>query len=105
MIDNMQRVRGLLGICQRAGMIKTGEETVEMAIKRGGAIIALIDTSMSARGKKGIKDACEYAHLRMFELPEDLLGDAIGKPGRMAACITDANMAKKLSEYLSSIDE
>ncbi len=97
---NAQRVAGLLGLCHRAGKLRTGEDAVEQLVKRGGAQLALIDQGMAQRGRKAIRDACEYGNVPLCELPEDLLGDSIGKPGRMAACILDAGFARKLKELL-----
>ncbi len=101
---NAQRVAGLLGLCQRAGMLRTGEDAVEQLVKRGGAHIALIDQGMAQRGRKAIRDACAYGNVQLAELPENLLGDSIGKPGRMAACVMDAGFAGKLKELLISPD-
>ena len=96
-----QKIRGLIGLCMRAGKIKTGTDIVEQTVKRGGAHLALVDAGTAPRGRKAIFDACAYADCPVAEVPEDLLGDAIGKPGRMAACITDEGFAKKLMIYLS----
>ena len=100
MIDE-QKIRGLIGLCMRAGKIKTGTDIVEQTVKRGGAHLALVDAGMAPRGRKAIADACAYVNCPIAVVPEDMLGDAIGKPGRMAACITDAGFAEKLKTYLS----
>ena len=96
-----QKIRGILGLCMRAGKLKTGTDIVEQTVKRGGAHLALVDEGMAPRGRKAIADACAYANCPVAFVREDLLGDAIGKPGRMAACVMDAGFAGKLMTYLS----
>ena len=98
---NAQRIAGILGLCQRAGALKTGVEMAESAIKRGGAKLALIDAGIAARGRKDIGDACAFAKVPLAELPEGLMALAIGKSGRMAACVMDAGFARKIRDLLA----
>ena len=98
---NDERIRGLLGLCQRAGKLKTGVEMVESAVKMGGGKLALMDAGIAPRGRKTIHDACAYANVPFGELREALIAEAIGKPGRMAVCVMDAGFAKKIRELLS----
>ena len=88
----------MIGLAARAGKIVTGQDSVESAVKRKKAYCALVDAAASERTKKDIRDACAYAQLPMAELEADLLGFAIGKPGRMCAAVTDASLAKRILE-------
>ncbi len=94
MID---KALGMLGLCTRAGRLKSGEAMCEQAIKRGGAFLLLVDAGASERSKKDLRNACEFAGVPLIELPEGALGRAIGKDGRMAACVTDRNFASRIA--------
>ena len=94
----MRKTEGMIGLTARAGKVTTGQEGVESAIKKKKAFVALVDEFASDRTKKDIRDACNFAGCRMLVLPGDALGYAIGKPGRMCAAVTDASMAKRITE-------
>jgi len=94
------RLRGLLGLCARAGKILSGEAICEQAVKRHTAFLVLIDENASANAKKALSDACSYYGVPLHTLPGDLLGESIGKPGRMAAAITDQALATRLTTMI-----
>lgn len=100
----MERALGMLGLCARAGQLKSGASMCEQAIKRGGAQLLLMDAGASDRSKKDLKDACAYASVPMIELPEGALGRAIGKDGRMATCVMDKGFADRISALLRPSD-
>jgi ribosomal protein L7Ae-like RNA K-turn-binding protein len=100
----LQRVLNMLGLCARAGRIKTGLDGCEQAIKRQGATLCLVDGGISPASRKAMEDACRYAGAMLYELPPGTLGDAIGKPGRMAAAITDQGFAKRIQTLLNEAD-
>lgn len=101
----IQRVTGMLGLCARAGLMKTGEQASEQLVKRGGAQLLLYDEGISERSEKGLRDACRYAGVAMMPLPQGVLGDAIGKPGRMAAAIVDRKFAERIRALLAPDDK
>ena len=94
----MHKTLGMIGLAARAGRVTTGQEGVESAVKKKKAYVALVDAAASERTKKDIRDACRYAQVEMLELPAHALGDAIGKPGRMCAAVTDRSLAKRIQE-------
>lgn len=96
----MQRVLGLIGLCMRAGRLVTGLDAAEVAAKRGGAQLLLLDGGASANARKAIEDAGRYAGVRVRDLPEGALGAATGKDGRMAAAVVDRGFADKIVERL-----
>lgn len=96
----MRRVLNMLGLCARAGRMKTGLDGCEQAIKRQGATLCLVDGGISAGSRKAMEDACRYSGAQLYELPPGTLGDAIGKPGRMAAAITDQGFAQRIQTLL-----
>lgn len=95
-------VLNLLGLCARAGRLKSGLEGCEQAVKRQGAPLCLVDEGISPASRKAMEDACRFAGARLFQLPQGSLGQAIGKPGRMAAAVTDPGFATRLIQLLEA---
>jgi len=91
-----RRALGMLGLCARAGRLKSGEQVCEQQLKQGGGYLLLVDAGASERSKKALRDACAFSGARFIELPEGELGGAIGKPGRMAVVVTDQNFAERI---------
>ena len=96
----MQRALNMLGLCARAGRVKSGLESVEQTVKAGKAYLALVDAGASDGSQKVIADACKYASIKWLILPEGALGRAIGRQGRMAVAIMDKGFADKISELM-----
>ena len=92
----MSPLLNFLGLCARAGALKTGEAVSEQLAKSGGAYLVLLDGDASDRSKKAMRDACHYAGIPLVELDGGSLGQAVGKPGRMAAAVTEKGFADKL---------
>ena len=99
----MKAMLNMLGLCARAGKLVTGEKACVQAIRAGGACAALLDGAASANAVKALSDACASHGVPLVRTGKYQLGDAIGKPGRMAAAVTDAGMAARIIE-LSSAD-
>ena len=93
-----ERLRGMLGLCRRAGKLQSGSDQVLAAIRGGSCRLALIDAGAAQNTVKKITDACIYYHVPFLTLPADALGEASGRDGRMAAAVTDAGFARALSE-------
>ena len=85
----MNRALSMLGLCARAGKLVSGG---------GGAFAVLIDASAAKNAVKSITDACAHHQVTLLTAPENELGSAIGKPGRMVAAITDAKLAERVIE-------
>ena len=99
----MKAILNMLGLSARAGKLITGEKACVQAIRAGTACVALLDGAASANAVKAMSDACVSHGVPLVRTGEYQLGDAIGKPGRMAAAVTDAGMAAKIIE-LSTAD-
>ena len=96
----MNRALGLLGLTARAGKIQSGEQAAELAIKKGQAQLIILDGAASRSTCKAFMDACTYHSIPIRITDADALGDAIGKPGRRIAAITDGKLAEKLAGML-----
>ena len=96
----MNRALGMLGLSARAGKLQSGEQACELAIRRGQAQLILIDGAASQATKKAFFSACAYHSIPIRLTDADALGQAIGKPGRRIAVITDGKLAQKLADML-----
>ena len=94
----MSRVLGMLGLCARAGKLVTGEKACVQAIRTGSVHVMLLDGAAAENAVKAVGQACQAHGVRLVRTGEYELGDAIGKPGRMAAGVTDAKMAERIIE-------
>ena len=92
----MKQALGMLGLCARARRLITGEKAVIQAVRSGGACAVVLDEGASPNAKKAVGQACQTHDVALATLPAGALGDAIGRPGRMAAAITDAGMAGRV---------
>ena len=96
----MNRALGSLGLAMKAGRVQSGEENCLKLIRSGAACLVLIDAGASASSRKALSDACAYYKVPCRLIPENDLGQAIGRPGRMAAVITDQSLAARLSALI-----
>ena len=94
----MNRALNMLGLCARAGKLISGEKACLQSIRNGGAYAVLLDASAAKNAVKSITDACTYHEVKLIIAPEDALGDAIGKPGRMVVAVTDPGFARRIIE-------
>ena len=88
----------MLGLCARAGRLITGEKACVQAVRAGSACAAVLDGAASENAVKALENACQSHGVPLVRTGAFELGDAIGKPGRMAACVTDAGFARRLIE-------
>ena len=98
----MNRALGSLGLACKAGRVQSGQAICDKLIKAGSAHLILIDAGASANTRKAVTDACAYYEVPLIYAPEHELGDAIGKPGRMVAAITDPSMADRILELANA---
>ena len=100
----MQNALNLLGLCRRAHRLVSGVPAVELALKRGEAMLVLLDAGASDNSKKSVRDACAFRGVQIREIPPGLLGDAVGRPGHMAAAVTDRGFSDRLNQLLIDRD-
>ncbi len=92
----------MLGLCARAGKLITGEKACVQAIRSGAACAAVLDGAASGNAVKALSRACESHGVPLLRTDPFELGEAIGKPSRMAAVITDPHMAARVMEFCSA---
>ena len=90
-----RKVRGLMGLCVRAGQGVFGEEGCRKAVTSGQCGILLADAGISENSRKRYEDLCKKAGIIMVVLPEGLLEDATGKPG-VAMAVRQGTFSEQL---------
>ena len=80
-----RRLRGLMGLCVRAGQAVFGEDGCRKTIEKGCCGILLADGNISANSRKRYEELCERTGTSMALLPPGLLAEATGKPGAAMA--------------------
>ena len=79
---NEKRLKGLMGLCVRAGQGTFGEESCLKALRSGQAALMLIDESISKRAAEKAENLCARQNIPAYRLPEGMLAEATGKPGK-----------------------
>ena len=99
----MNKLLSMLGLAFRAGRLVSGVQAVEIALKKGECKLVVVDDDASQTTKKQIQDACAHRKTRFITVSASLLGDAIGKPGRMTAAVTDNSFADRIYQLYQEI--
>ena len=80
-----RRMKGLMGLCVRAGQAVFGEDGCRRTITGGRCGILLADSNISERSRKRYEELCDRAGTKMVLLTPGLLEEATGKPGAAMA--------------------
>lgn len=89
------RFLSLLGLCQKAGKLKSGEFQTETAIKSFEASLVIVATDASDNTKKKFKDSCSFYEVEYMEYgTKENLAKAIGKEERSSLAVCDEGFAK-----------
>ena len=99
----MKRLRGMLGLCMRSGRLASGEENCVESIRRGKVRLALLDAGIANNSRKELEFACKKGNVPLRYIPDGILGDSIGKPGRMAAVVLDKGFADRILEIIEEL--
>ncbi len=93
----------MLGLCKKAGGLKSGAYSVEEIVKSKKAALAIVAVDASERTKKTHRDMCAYYHVPLWEYgTKESLSAAIGQENRVSVVITDKNFADELIKRLST---
>ncbi len=63
------RLRGMLGLAQRAGKLISGTDLTVAAVRSGKAVAALLDAGASENAEKKLSDACKSHGVPLMRLP------------------------------------
>ena len=98
-----EKIYSLLGLCMRAGKLKSGEFSVLDAIRSHKAELVLVSEDASDNTKKQFSDKCSFYEVPIvFFGDKEKLGHVIGKDVRTSLAITDKGFAQSLSKNLHS---
>ncbi len=98
---NKDKIYSLLGLCQKAGKLQSGEFAVENSLKSGKAVLVIVSQDASKNTSEKFRNKCEYYGVPIAVFGDkELLGHAIGKEVRTSIAITDAGFAKTLQKNL-----
>ncbi len=90
------QMAGYIGLAMRAGQVISGEAACVTAIRAGKAAVALLDSGASENARKRLTDTCAHYSLPLVLVPEEMLQNAVGKPGRMALALRPGGLADKV---------
>lgn len=75
----------------------------EKTIQNGSAKLIIVAKDASDNTKKNFLDASKYYHVPIsFFGTKESLGKAIGKEYRASLVVIDANLSKKLKQYIEA---
>ena len=94
-----RRMKGLMGLCVRAGQAVFGEEACRKSITGGQCGILLLDSGISENSRKRYEDLCGHTGTKMALLPAGLLGEATGKPGT-AMAVKQGSFSEQMLQIL-----
>lgn len=95
----MDKILNNLGLCLRAGKLVHGTDAVVEGIKCGKVLYVFLANDASANTIKKITDKAKYYSVEVNDTyTSSEISAAIGKNGRMAVGIIDANFLKILKK-------
>lgn len=91
---NNNKFLSMLGLCQRAGKMVSGEFSCEGAVKNHKAKLVIIADDASDNTKKKFSDMCSFYKTNLIYYgSKSLLGKSIGKEYRSSLAVVDAGFA------------
>jgi len=92
---------GLLGLAAKAGKVKSGEFSVEKAVKSGNAFLVIVSEDSSDNTKKMFRNMCTYYEVPYYEFgSKEELGHALGKEMRASLAVQDEGFSKAIVKLL-----
>jgi len=93
---NDRELKGIMGLCVRAGQAVFGEESCLKAIAAGQCGALLIDGAISPGSREKYERACRQSGVPLILLQEGLIGIATGRPG-MAMAIRKGSFSERVT--------
>ena len=100
------KVFGSLGLCARAGKLKSGEFQAEESIKSSEAYLVIIAQDASDNTKKKFRNMSSFYEIPLAEYgTKETLGKAIGKEYRSAVTVLDRGFANSILQKLRTTEQ
>lgn len=97
------RILSLLGLCQRANRLVSGEDMSLTLIKKNQANLVFLASDVGPSTKKRVLDKSNTYHVTVIDLfSTEELSNAIGKENRKVLVIKDRGFTKKILSLLES---
>lgn len=95
------KILSLLGLCQRARQLTSGEEMSLERIKSNQAKLVILANDAGVNTTKRVTDKSKSYHAQVINIfSTDELSKAIGKENRKVIVINDRGFAKKIISLL-----
>ena len=99
----MNSLYSFLGLMQRAGKLTTGDDGVEIDIKKEKSELVIIAADASDNTKKRFINMCENRKIKYIVFGEKSeIGNSIGKSARSVLSVKDKNFAEGFLKKLGS---
>lgn len=97
-----KKILQMLGLCQRAGKLSSGETGCLAAIRDGSAVLVIVAEDASDNTKKRFADSSAFYKKNIKTVGnKSELGRAIGKDDRSVLTVNDSGFAAKICEMLT----
>ncbi|MGL4737493.1 MAG: L7Ae/L30e/S12e/Gadd45 family ribosomal protein [Cellulosilyticaceae bacterium] len=94
---NNQRIYQLLGLCQKARKLVSGEFSVKQAVLSEETHLVIVSTDASDNTKKFFHDKCSYRKIpQVLWGTREAMGQILGKEERVVVGILDEKLAQKM---------
>ena len=80
---SINRLKGLMGLCVRAGHAVFGEDSCMKEIREERAALLLMDESISENSRQKVTPLCDRKGVPVFRLQPGLLEESTGRPGKV----------------------
>ena len=106
-MTDKKRALGMIGLAARAGKAVSGSDAVNGVIRSNKVELLIITRDISRNSLDRIlKNMTGENEITCYSFStSDELGDALGKPNRTVAAITDKSFAEGISAILDNINE
>ena len=96
-----RRLKGILGLCVRAGKAAFGEEVCRKSLECGKCGILLLDEAASANTRDRYDSLCKRTGIEMALLPEGFLSEATGR-SNIALAVMKGSFAEQVGRCLKT---
>lgn len=101
----MNKIYGFLGLIQKSGNLSSGDDTVEIDIKKNKVKLLIISEDASENTRKRFEDIANSKSINYVIFGEkNSLGVAIGKSPRSILAVKDSGFSKAFINKVSSIN-
>lgn len=101
MINQKNRVLGLIGLSAKAGKIECGADAVEECIKRGKAKLVIVSEDAADRTKENFEFLSKQQSIKFAIFAnKDELSKTIGKNNKAVLAIKDKNLSNEIYKII-----